>query len=173
MPPTNMCQKSDPKSRNFLSLFRSRNFLQKAFPALHQPPESSQKHFKDFFDVLLDENSGNILYHCTGGKDRTGLATLFILTLLGVDEKVIIKDFAQSNISNRRHNLILITVMHLFLYAFRFKRMLIAMLYAKVEYLKKTILFINEKYGSVREYLRNQIGIDDIKQQKLKDKYLI
>lgn len=38
------------------------------------------------------------LYHCTGGKDRTGLATAIILRLLGVDDNTIIDDFLLTNL---------------------------------------------------------------------------
>ena len=38
------------------------------------------------------------LYHCTGGKDRTGLASALILRLLGVDDATIIDDFLLTNL---------------------------------------------------------------------------
>lgn len=38
-----------------------------------------------------------LLYHCTAGKDRTGLATAFLLTLLGVKQEVIEADYLLIN----------------------------------------------------------------------------
>lgn len=47
------------------------------------------------FDLL--ENEEPTLWHCSSGKDRTGMTTTLILASLGVDEKTIIKEFMMSN----------------------------------------------------------------------------
>ena len=61
--------------------------------------EATVPAYRAFFDLLLtqDENSV-VLYHCKGGKDRTGIATMYILTLLGVDKETILEDFDMTNI---------------------------------------------------------------------------
>ena len=38
------------------------------------------------------------LYHCTGGKDRTGVATALLLRVLGVDDNTIVDDFLLTNL---------------------------------------------------------------------------
>lgn len=48
------------------------------------------------FDNLL-RAEGATLYHCTAGKDRTGLATALILSALGVPRDVILYDYELSN----------------------------------------------------------------------------
>lgn len=40
---------------------------------------------------------GALLYHCTAGKDRTGLATALLLTVLGVDEGLVLDDYELTN----------------------------------------------------------------------------
>jgi len=39
-----------------------------------------------------------LLYHCNGGKDRTGTLTVFLLTILGGDKDTIMDDFEMTNI---------------------------------------------------------------------------
>lgn len=39
-----------------------------------------------------------LLYHCNGGKDRTGTLTVFLLTILGVDQDTIMDDFEMTNL---------------------------------------------------------------------------
>jgi protein-tyrosine phosphatase len=61
----------------------------------------------DVFARILDlvakaEDAGSgpphaVVYHCTAGKDRTGLATVLLLELLGVDEPTILDDFELTN----------------------------------------------------------------------------
>ena len=134
----------------------------------------SQSKFKEFFDVILNnEDGGSILYHCNGGKDRTGITTLFILTLLGVSEEDILNDFAMSDYFNRHYNRSRIILMTLFLFpARKFSRILNSMLHAKRIYLENMIAAINEKFGSVLNYLKEAIDINEEKQNKLKLLYL-
>jgi protein-tyrosine phosphatase len=57
---------------------------------------------KEMFVALMDGLSSAdgvpALYHCTGGKDRTGLATMIILDLLGASKDDIIDDFLSTNV---------------------------------------------------------------------------
>ena len=53
---------------------------------------------REFIDTLLAQEEGaSVLYHCKNGKDRTGTATMIILTLLGVDKETILRDFDLTN----------------------------------------------------------------------------
>lgn len=53
---------------------------------------------REFLDILLTQEEGSVvLYHCKNGKDRTGIATMILLTLLGVDEETILEDFDLTN----------------------------------------------------------------------------
>ena len=135
--------------------------------------KTSQSHFKTIFDILCKDNDGAVLYHCTGGKDRTGITTLFLYTLLGVKEEDILTDFAASDIFNAKYNKSRKTLMNIFMpTSKRTKALLVSMLYSKREYLEKTIEKINEKYGSVLNYLFTEIKITPEMQEKLKEKYL-
>lgn len=40
---------------------------------------------------------GSVLYHCTAGKDRTGIISLLLLSLLNVPEELILEDYLFSN----------------------------------------------------------------------------
>ncbi|GME32743.1 Tyrosine protein phosphatase 6 [Neofusicoccum parvum] len=46
-----------------------------------------------FNDVLAREESYPVLWHCTQGKDRTGLVTMLTLFLLGVSEEDVQRDY--------------------------------------------------------------------------------
>jgi len=53
-----------------------------------------------FFKRLAHQSSRPLLFHCTAGKDRTGVCAALILLTLGVSEKWVIHDHALSNIYN-------------------------------------------------------------------------
>lgn len=50
-----------------------------------------------FFRLLVDDQGGT-LFHCTQGKDRTGVAAALVLAALGVDEALIRDDYLQTNL---------------------------------------------------------------------------
>jgi len=72
--------------------------------------------FKKVFDLILNKKDDKaIIFHCTQGKDRTGICAALILYALGVDKKSIKIDYRRFNNAYRFKNF-LISV----LVAFRF-----------------------------------------------------
>ena len=54
------------------------------------------KAFKELFRAL-EAGETPILFHCSAGKDRTGVAAMLILLALGASDEVICADFEQTN----------------------------------------------------------------------------
>ena len=48
------------------------------------------------FAESLANSTGGFLYHCAVGKDRTGVATMLLLELAGVDDEQILDDYSHS-----------------------------------------------------------------------------
>ena len=57
--------------------------------------------------VHLCDNDYSILFHCTEGKDRTGMVTAMLLTVLGAKREDILKDYLFTNKTNRKKALTL------------------------------------------------------------------
>ncbi|WP_267649177.1 tyrosine-protein phosphatase [Listeria innocua] len=119
--------------------------------------------FKEIFsEILTDAKAGlPFVFHCTAGKDRTGVLAALLLTLLDVPEKTIFDDYA---ITNRYQDNILQEmggIVSLFsngnekidLEAFR------PMAEARPEYLKIAFDEMKKQFGSVDGYLEKGIGI--------------
>lgn len=49
------------------------------------------------FELLQNEADVPLMFHCSAGKDRTGLGAALILSALGVDEETILSDYMLSN----------------------------------------------------------------------------
>jgi protein-tyrosine phosphatase len=47
-------------------------------------------------DVLAAPDALPAVFHCTAGKDRTGVLSAVVLSLLGVDEETVVADYALS-----------------------------------------------------------------------------
>ncbi|HEY1202903.1 MAG TPA: tyrosine-protein phosphatase, partial [Niastella sp.] len=55
--------------------------------------------YKPFFQKLLAlPDTSALMYHCTGGRDRTGMATALFLYALNVPQQTIEADFVASNV---------------------------------------------------------------------------
>ena len=63
----------------------------------------SHEPWRQVFEVLADDGCYPVLLHCTAGKDRTGVITALLLSILGVDRRVIEADFALTNRDVPRH----------------------------------------------------------------------
>jgi len=50
------------------------------------------------FELLAAAHNQPILLHCTAGKDRTGVSTAFLLSVLGVDRALIEADYLLTNV---------------------------------------------------------------------------
>lgn len=50
--------------------------------------------FRTFFELAADAANTPLLFHCTGGRDRTGVAAALLLSSLGVDDETIAQDYA-------------------------------------------------------------------------------
>ena len=59
--------------------------------------EEGIRHYREFFDVLLGQTEGSVLWHCTMGKDRCGTAAILTETALGVPADLILADYLYTN----------------------------------------------------------------------------
>jgi len=50
-----------------------------------------------FFKILAEPDVYPLLFHCSAGRDRTGVGAAMLLELLGVDRERILADFLESN----------------------------------------------------------------------------
>lgn len=115
--------------------------------------------YREFFKILQDEDNAPILYHCSAGKDRTGLATALILYSLGVDDKTIMEDYLLSGTYLQdKYNPM----------KERFPQ-LAPLLTVKSEYLQAALDKIKEDYGTIDNYL---VTILDVDINKMKEIYL-
>lgn len=58
--------------------------------------ETRQHQFAQVFRLIAKAPSGAILFHCTHGKDRTGMVAALLLSLVGVAEDDIIANYAET-----------------------------------------------------------------------------
>lgn len=133
--------------------------------------DSLAARYKPFFDKLLGLPSGNsLVFHCTAGKDRTGIGAALLLYALGVPYNTIVNDYLASNYYRADANKKMVGQM--VTYAHIDEQVAKDMAGVKKEYLDATFDTIVKQYGSVDNFLKNQIGLDNKKIATLKKKFL-
>jgi protein-tyrosine phosphatase len=130
--------------------------------------------FKDRYTPLFDSLVANttaspILFHCTAGKDRTGIAAALILYALGVDEETIFKDYEATNYYRRNENVKAIAQMTK--YYGMDEKTASNMMGAKKEYIQSTFVTIKAQYGTINNYLEKVLGLNSKKIKQLKAIY--
>ena len=131
--------------------------------------------YSAFFSILLSaEPDRAVLWHCTSGKDRTGLAAMLLLAAFGVDEETIVSDYLLTNEFNaqRIEGIRLLLREKGFDDDFIYKAVLVL---AAVDerVMRVTLDFLKREYGSVYGYIRDGLGIEQREIDSLKEKYLI
>ena len=90
---------TDPKERSFY-LFEYLSCIQMEDMYIDVlTSEGSVQNLKRVFEILMDPDTEGILFHCTSGKDRTGIVAALILYVLGVGIEDIRLDYYASAVS--------------------------------------------------------------------------
>lgn len=127
------------------------------------------------YAALLDRilrSEGTMLWHCTQGKDRTGLAAAFLLAALGFDRKTIVDDFALTNIPYQPN----IDRLFLKLKLRGANKDAFDTIQAEegvsIRNFEAALDFIDENYGSMENYIKEIFVLTDNELNTLKDKFL-
>ena len=132
----------------------------------------AQKAYRNFFDVLLNAKDGEgVAFHCTQGKDRTGIAMMLLLTALGVDKETIIKRYMKFN------RLTFWFRFWVFIGMFLVKSPKLAfnldrIIGTRKEYIETSYATIERDYQNIDNYIRTNIGLSDEEIHILRSKYL-
>ena len=125
--------------------------------------------WREIFNLLLNNEEGAIYFHCTVGKDRTGIVSAIILTLLGLDKETIYKDYLITN----EHPIIPFSYKVFALSLDKeFRKEFWEYFKAKKEYLDAAFIEIDNVYGSMDNFFVECCGLDSDKIVKLREKYL-
>ncbi|MBQ9987575.1 MAG: tyrosine-protein phosphatase [Erysipelotrichales bacterium] len=122
---------------------------------------------KEFFDLILEHEVGAILWHCTSGKDRTGVTGCLLLYVLGADMTVIQEDYLYTNIQNTAHRTGLLQRMRDKGANEQWIHEIEVLESVEWEYMQSFL----EALGDIDLFLCEKIGITEAKKRRLIEKY--
>jgi len=138
-------------------------------------PIANQDGLKRFFDALIDSQKGKaVLFHCTAGKDRTGIAGALLMRALDISEDQTMEDFLLTNraveleassakiaewLSNKATQTIAPSDVF-------------PLVGVEEDFLTASYRAIDDKFGSLKHYLEAAMGLDPQRKLKLKEIFL-
>lgn len=124
------------------------------------------------FILTLPVQKFSVVFHCTAGKDRTGVVAALLLSFLGVDRVTVMNDYLLTNKrvlfkANMAYVGLLLTkgnpklahkIKHYFL--------------AEPNFIKAALNQLEKDFGSLEEFFKQKLGFTEEETKKIKDKFL-
>ena len=132
----------------------------------------SLKQYAQFFRILARQEEGATLWHCSAGKDRVGMGTAMLLYTLDVDMDTIIEDYMMTAAFLKDEvELILKRLSAAITDPGQIESLRICM-GVKENYIKRVFQIMEETSGSIRQFLKDKIGLSESMADTLKALYL-
>lgn len=128
--------------------------------------------YTKMFELIADSRRLPLLFHCAGGKDRTGRAAAYILHSLSVSKEIIYEDFLLTNTYLKDSIAASLK---------RFKEtskgrtpmeLVDPLLGVKKYFLDTTYDCVDKEFGSLDNYLEQALGVNDEVRARLKNSLL-
>ncbi len=124
------------------------------------------------FILTLPEEKFAVVFHCTAGKDRTGIVAALLLSFLGVDRATVIQDYMLTNKNlqfkaNMAYLGLLLTKGNHKL-AHKIKHCLMA----EPDFIKASLNRLEKDFGSLDNFFDQKLGFSEEEKKVIKDKFL-
>lgn len=130
-----------------------------------------KKNYAEFLNILLNQQEGAVLWHCSAGKDRVGVGTALILSALDVSKETIISDYLKTSYYFRHQNKKLETLLKIGVRDKNVRNYVLALMDVKREFIM-TVFDEIDKIGGMDKYLEDTMGLTEEKRSILKNMYL-
>jgi protein-tyrosine phosphatase len=121
--------------------------------------DENAHHIGDMLTRIADEANRPTLIHCSAGKDRTGVTTALLLTLLGVPEETIVADYSLSNHAYEQIAQIMTPDLRQARWVGVSFAKMKPVLLANPTILQETFAYIRSHYGTIEDYLCGKAGV--------------
>ena len=122
---------------------------------------NEKESIRKIFEIIANSNTVT-MYHCTAGKDRTGIITMLILKTLEVDDEYIVEDYVISAQLLKED---------LIEYAKTFDHDISEIITPNPKTMYRVLKYISNDYGGIEKFLNN-CGITNDIIYEMKNKYI-
>lgn len=159
-----------PNPAQMVKFLKEGNFLEK-FYGVDAVKYSGDRFRPLFVKLLTADKKEAVMYHCTGGRDRTGMATALFLYVLNVPQETIEADYTASNLYLRKMNAKMmapLAKMSGLTEAEVEKEMAL-----RPELIRSFFDGLKKQYGSIEAFLQQEMGIGPKEIAILRKKYTV
>lgn len=165
------------KERDFLEILTQfpgtgSEFLEQQYYSLALDRYCTDQYAK-FFNCLLEQEDGAVLWHCSMGKDRVGVGTALLLFALGMPKNVIYTDFVRTNEFLEEELLYFLRLLEARGGGEEEAEKLRMLFQVQETYLSNVFYRIKQEFGSMEQYLRKRMYLTPKALEELRKKYLI
>ncbi|MCG4281973.1 tyrosine-protein phosphatase [Lacticaseibacillus saniviri] len=136
--------------------------------------DSSKKAYRTFFDLLLANEADHdaLLFHCSAGKDRTGMGAVYLLSALDVDPATIRQDYLAANRYIQEPLEEMLKHVRQSGGNDNLAQSMTDLWTVNGAYLDSALQTITSEYGNMANYLKDELKLSDSQQQDLRRLYL-
>lgn len=124
------------------------------------------------FHVLLESTDHAVLWHCTNGKDRTGVVSAVVLLALGIPTEAVLADYMDSNAALASYREKIIQDARDRGAAPSMTQRMGPLLETRHEHLAAALEAINANYGDFAGFLENVCGVGLAEEDTLRHNFL-
>lgn len=130
--------------------------------------EFTQIQYAGFLQNIVNTEEGAVYWHCSQGKDRTGIGAAFLLCALGADRELIMKDYELSNVFYRSD----VEDAYKRVSTQAERDVMLTFLGVNSKYFLAALDRIDEEYGSLKNYLAGPLCLSEADCEILRERYL-
>ncbi|WP_329885850.1 tyrosine-protein phosphatase [Pseudoramibacter faecis] len=123
--------------------------------------------------IILENETGAVLWHCTAGKDRTGMIAAIVLLALGVEMSVVLADYLVSNVVLAEWIKDIVDFSRQATNDPQVLAQIALLCQVQQVYFETAVAAVSEAYGSVDAYLTKALGLDKAARTRLQEHYLV
>lgn len=156
---------------NWLVAHASEGLVQKAASGMYSEMvmnEYTQLQYAAFLSEIVNTDKGAVYWHCSQGKDRTGLGAAFLLAALGADRSLIFDDYMASSVFYHDEFESLKDSVR----TDEEREVLRTFITVNPRYFTFALDLIDRRFGSMDEYLKGPLCLTDGDFETLRQRYL-
>ena len=158
-------------SGNMAELFKKHASGKDAMVAFYSDVSFYKEKYRPFFrKLLLMPDTSAMVFHCSAGKDRTGIAAALLLYALDIPMETILSDYVATNYFRKDENEKLIDLL-VNEYGVDQKNA-VEILDANPLYLETAFNALKRQFGNVDSFLYRELGINEAAKLRLREKFL-
>ncbi len=123
--------------------------------------------------IIMNNREGSVIFHCTAGKDRTGITSAILLKLLGVSDEYVMEDYLYTNKSFTKKAKFLSFLCRIFMRSKVLADKVFKVFLADKVYFNAFFDEVNKRFGSFEAFVSDGLCLSENEIESFKEYMLI